>query len=443
MSTGLALGVAFIILIVTLVIGIEVPFCFALSGIFLVFATKYNTASLFTSGYGSIGSVALLAIPMFVMSGSLMESGGIGDRLVKWVSVFVGRLKGAFWHIAVWACALFGSVCGSSMATLTCIGGIVGPKLQQHKYPREWTAALMSCAAPLGALIPPSTLMIIYSWSAGVSVLGCFLATVVPGIILGILLSINAAIVSRNHPEIERTPGSDWVGVDGFFKALGKNTLNAIPALLMPIIVLGGIYSGVMTATESAAVSVVYATVVSLFVMKTMKFRDLGPAFLKTGKTTGAIMGMTLFMVILSNMLIKKGLPQILLNAMLGISPNKWVIMFMINVFLIFIGMIMDNTCGMMLVTPLLTPLVLQLGFSPYQFAALLCVNLGMGSITPPAAPFLYVTSEMFDVPTAKIIRPAFILMGTCYLPVLILVTTIPEISLWLPRLIMGASMIG
>lgn len=442
MSTGAALFLAFFILVITLIIGIEVPYCFATTMLFLVAALNYNSASLFPSGYGSIGSVALLAIPMFVMSGGLMESGGIGDRLVKWVSVFVGRIKGAIWLIAVWACALFGSVCGSSAATLTCIGGIVGPRLESHKYPKEWTAALMCCASPLGALIPPSTLMIIYAWSAGVSVLGCFLSTVVPGICLALLLSINAIIVARKHPEIQDT-GVEWTGFSGFVKELGRSTYHAIPALLMPIIVLGGIYGGVMTATESAAVSVCYAAVVSVFIMKTIRFRDLGGAFLKTGRTTGAIMGMTFFMVMMSNMLIKKGLPQLLLNAMLKISDEPLVIMLIINIFLIFIGMIMDNTCGMMLVTPLLTPLVLKLGYSPYTFAALLCVNLGMGSITPPAAPFLYMTSKMFDVPTAKIIRPACILMLTCYLPVLILVTTVPELSLWLPRLIMGAELIG
>ena len=442
MGTASALLTAFVVLIVCLVIGVEVPICFAATGLYLVFAVDFPTAGLFPTGYGSITSVALLAIPMFVMSGGLMESGGIGDRLVKWVSVFIGNVRGALWLIATWACALFGSVCGSSIATLTAISGIVGPKLQQNKYPREWTAAIMCCAAPLGALIPPSTLMIIYAWSAGVSVLGCFLSTVVPGIILACLISVNAYIVAKKHPEIQTT-NVEWTGVGGFFKILGKNTVNAIPALLMPVIVLGGIYSGVMTATESAAVSVVYAAVVSILIMKTIRFRDLGGAFLKTGKSTGAIMAMTFFMVILSNMLIKEGLPQVILKGMLSISNNKWVIMLMINIFLIFIGMIMDNTCGMMLVTPLLLPLVLELGYSPYTFAALLCVNLGMGSITPPAAPFLYMTSEMFNVPTAKIIKPACILMGTCYLPVLLLITAIPEISLWLPRLIMGIDIIG
>lgn len=442
MTTSAALAIAFALLIAGLVIGLEVPICFATTALFLVFAVGFKPAALFPTGYGSITSVALLAIPMFVMSGGLMESGGIGDRLVKWVSVFVGKVRGAFWHIAIWACALFGSVCGSSVATLTCISGIVGPKLEQHKYPREWTAAFMCCAAPLGALIPPSTLMIIYAWSAGVSVLGCFLATVGPGILLAVLLSINASIVAKKHPEIE-FGGAEWTGFGGFFRELGKNTVHAIPALLMPVLVLGGIYSGIMTATESAAVSVVYAAFVSVFVMRTIRFKDLGNAFLKTGKSTGAIMAMTFFMVILSNMLVKEGLPQILLNAMLSISDNKAVIMLIINVFLIFIGMIMDNTCGMMLVTPLLTPIVLSLGYSPYTFAALLCVNLGMGSITPPAAPFLYMTSEMFNVPTAKIIKPACILMLTCYLPVLIAICVWPEISLALPRLVMGAQIIG
>ena len=442
MTAATILALAFIILVVALIIGIPVPFCFGMCVLWMVSTMGMNTASLLPTGYNNITGITLLAIPMFIMSGGLMDKGGIGDKLVDWVSLFIGKVKGALWAVSIWGCALFGSVCGSSTATLSCIGSIMGPKLEKAKYPKHISAAIICCAAPLGALIPPSSLMIVYAWSANVSVLACFLSTVLPGIILAVLLTIVGFLMSRHHPEIEVEEHSKST-VGQYLKHVGISTGKAIPALLMPVIILGGIYSGVMTPTESAAVSVFYAAIVALLVYKAITLREIGQSFIKTGQTTGAIMVMVFFMVILSNILIKQGLPQILLNYLLGISDSPVIIMLMINIFLVFLGMIMDNTCGLMLVTPLLTPVVEALGVSPYTFAAILCVNLGMGSITPPAAPFIYLSSKMFKVNTGKIIKPVMVLLLTCYLPVILLTTYVPWLSLWLPKLIMGAKFLG
>lgn len=441
MSTSITLATAFLILIAALVIGVSVPMCFGLSSVWLIFAMNMNPASLLPTGYNNIIGITLLAIPMFIMSGGLMNRGGIGDRLVDWVSIFVGNVRGALWTISIWACAIFGSVCGSSTATLSCIGSIMGPKLEKAHYPREVSAAIMCCAAPLGALIPPSSLMIVFAWSANVSVLACFLSTILPGIILACLLTLVGSIMAKKYPEIENTK-ADYKPKE-FLRHAGISTWRALPALMMPVIILGGIYSGLMTPTESAAVSVVYAAIVAIVIYRAVSLKGIGESFISTGQTTGAIMVMVFFMIILSNLLIKENLPQVLLNFLLSVSDSKVLIMLMINLFLVFLGMIMDNTCGLLLVTPLLLPVVKAIGVSPYTLAAILCVNLGMGSITPPAAPFIYLTSKMFNVNTGKIFKPVMILLLTCYLPVILLTTFVPELSLWLPRLIMGAKFLG
>jgi len=440
MTSSVILVIAFFVLVAALVLGVPVPFCFGLCVLWMVFALNMNAASLLPTGYNNITGITLLAIPMFIMSGGLMDKGGIGNRLIDWVSLFVGRFKSALWAVSIWACALFGSVCGSSTATLSCIGSIMGPKLEKAKYPKHISAAIICCAAPLGALIPPSSLMIVYAWSANVSVLACFLSTVIPGLILACLLTVVGFVMSKRYPEIEfeeknYTPSE-------YIRNIGVSTKRAVPALLMPVIILGGIYTGIMTPTESAAVSVFYSAVIALFVYREVKFREIGQSFIKTGQTTGAIMIMVFFMIILSNLLIKENLPQILLNFLLGVSDSPVVIMLMINIFLVFLGMIMDNTCGLLLVTPLLTPVVTAIGVSPYTFAAILCVNLGMGSITPPAAPFIYLSSKMFKVNAGKIMKPVMILLFTCYLPVILLTTYVSCLSLWLPKLIMGSKFI-
>ncbi len=218
-----------------------------------------------------------------------------------------------------------------------------------------------------------------------------------------------------------------------------KKTFSAVPALLMPLIILGGIYGGIMTPTEAAGVAVFYAIPVAIFIYKGCTLKDLKNIFIDTATTTGVIIVMCALIMVLSHILVLRNVPTAVLDLFTSVSDNKYTILLMINVFLVFIGMIMDDTCGILLCTPLLLPLFYDLGISPYQFAAILGVNLGMGNVTPPTAPFIYISSQLANVNSAGTIRYSLVLLLFAYLPTIILTTYVPEVSTWLPNLYLGS----
>lgn len=428
----------FLILVVLLLSGVPVPFSFAGATIYLVAIFGTDPFALFSTSYTQLSAVTLVAIPLFIMAGGIMEKGKIGAALVNWISMFVGRVKGGLAVVTVVTSAVFGAICGSGAATLSCIGSIVAPQAQERKYPIHIAAAAACCAAPLGLLIPPSTMQIMLAFMMNLSVLACFLSTVVPGIILTILLSLVSAILLRKDKNIiyeEKRTMVEWQ------KEFGKRTVGAIPALIMPIIILGGIYAGWMTASESAAVAVAYAIPVAMFVYKRMNVGDLGKCIRDTGCTAGVCMCMVGIVCMLSRMLTQAGIPQVVMNLLLSVSDNKNVILLMINLFLVILGMIMDDTSAILLSVPILFPVIKELGISPYQFSALVGVNIGMGNITPPSAPFLYLSARIYKTDAAKIMKPVLWMLLFGYLPVLLLVTYFPDVSLWLPKLVMGAKL--
>jgi len=435
MSVQLAMVSSICLLIFFIVSGPPIPLAFAGAITFLVGAVGVDPRILLTTGYGNVKAYILVALPLFILAGGLMSNGAIGDKLVQWIECFMEKVRGGLIIVSVVSCALFGSVCGSGTATLTCIGSVLGPKLEERNYPKGIYAAVLCCAAPLGLLIPPSGIQIILAWSCNISVLGCFLAIVVPGVILCIMECLVGWFMIRTAPNlpatIHRTPG-DW------FKNFGMTTKGAIPAILMPVIILGGIYSGAFTPTEAAGVSCVYAVIVGMFIYKAMKLKTLIRTFKESAVTTGVMILLVFFATILSRILTQENMPVIILNALTNISDSPIVIMIMVNIFMIILGMIADDCCGTLIAGPLLLPVVTSLGLSPYHFAAILGVNLGMGNITPPCAPFLYLASRLFKVPVGDMMKYVGYILLFAYLPTLILVTYIPEISLWLPRLIMG-----
>jgi len=435
MSVGLAMVISIVLLTIFIVSGPPIPLAFGGAITFLVFAVGVDPRILMPSGYGNVKAYILVALPLFILAGALMSSSAIGDRLVKWLECFTERIKGGLIIVCVVACAAFGSVCGSGTATLTCIGSVLGPKLDDRRYPKGVYAAVLCCAAPLGLLIPPSGIQIIFAWACNVSVLGCFLAIVIPGLILCFFQCVVAYWLIRKAPNlppiIKRNP-KEWT------VNIAKTTKSTIPAILMPVIILGGIYSGAFTPTEAAAVACVYAVIVGVFLYRTMKARNIVKAFKESAVTTGVMILLVFFATILSRILTQENMPGLILNALTSISESPIVIMIMINIFMVILGMISDDTCGTLIAGPLLLPIVTSLGMSPYHFAAILGVNLGMGNITPPCAPFLYLASRLFKVPVADMVKYVGWILLLAYLPTLILVTYIPELSLWLPRLIMG-----
>ena len=429
------LGVAFAILLVCIVVGVPVVYSFGAATIWLVLTLGFDASFVFTTVYSKMNSSVLIAIPLFIILGAIMEKGGVGSALVNFVEAFTGRVKGALCAVSSVACAVFGAICGA--ATLSCIGSIMAPKMRERNYPMGVAAAVLACAAPIGMLIPPSSIQILFAWSGNLSVLTCFIATVIPGIILTILIGICGIVMCKKYPDVkvtEKMSRKDWMS------NTYRSTVHAIPALIMPIIVLGGIYGGFMTPSEAAGVAIVYSIPVSILIYRGTKMRELGRTFKESAVTTGVIMVMLGTIMVVSRILVMNNVPSMILDALLTVTGNnKYLVLLMINIFMVIIGMLMDDVSGTLLVAPILLPIGMELGVNPYQMAAILGVNLGMGNVTPPTAPFLYLGGRICKVDTKSMMKPMLTIIAFCYVPTLILTTYIPEISLWLPRLIMGS----
>ena len=424
-----------VLLVITLIIGVPVPFAFLVATTLLVITGGYSPSFLLPYGFSKMSTIVLLAIPLFIMAGGIMERGNIGDKLVDLVDLFVGRIKGGLGVVAVVSCAVFGSITGSACATLSCIGSIMFPRLEKAGYPRGHSAALLANASVLGMLIPPSAIMILYSWVGNQSVLASFLSSVIPGIILTFLLSvINMFLLRNNKDLILATPISSkekW----SLFRVRGK---RAIPALIMPVLVLGGIYGGIMTPTEAAAVAAVYSIPVGFWVYKGLTRKGFFEVLVESGTTTGVIMVMLYAVMILSRLYIMEDLPTQVLNLLMAVSTNRYAILFMINIFMVIMGMIMDDVSAVLLSTPILLPIIIKLGFSPVHFAAIVGVNLGMGNITPPAAPLLYLGGRVGNAPINEMLMPTVWMLIFGWLPTLALTTYVPGRATFLPNLIVG-----
>ena len=432
--------VALVILIVTLIIGVPVPVSFMASCAWLIFfggvdGAGYQASQLLPYGFAQMNSVSLIAIAMFILAGGIMERGKIAEKMIDMVDVFVGHIKGGLGVVAVVSCAVFGSICGAACATLSCIGAIMFPRLKAGGYPMGHACALMANASLLGLLIPPNATLIIFAWISGVSVLACFLSTVGPGIITIVLLSIVNIWLLRDNKEIfvaKKRSAKERI------ELFAKRGRLAIPALVMPVMVLGGIYGGVMTTTEASAVAVLYCVPVGLYVYKGLDWKGLFNIVVESSITTGVIMVMLYSVSMLSRLYILEDLPGRVLHLFYSISENPWIIMFMINVFLVLMGMLMDDISVVVLTTPILMPIITELGFNPGHYAAVVGVNTALGCITPPAAPVLYLSGRVGGAAINEIMKPALWFMVLCWIPVLLVTAYIPKVVLALPHFVLG-----
>ncbi len=423
------------ILVFTLLIGIPVPFCFTGSVLWMVLTGDYNVTSLLPVGYSKMNTVALLAVPLFIMAGGLMEKGKIAQPLVNLVKILVGDRKSGIGTVAVIASAIFGSISGAAAATLSCIGSVILPEMDKSKYPPGLSAALLVNASPLGLLIPPSCIQIIYAWISYQSVLSCFLATVGPGLLLTFLLCMVNAFLLRKNKDIVV---SESVPVTVKLKRVGSQLGGASAALLMPVIVLGGIYSGIMTPTEASGIAVLYSIPVGFWIYKGLNKENFVKTLINTSVTSGVVMCMLFVVMILSRIYVMEDLPNSILSFLQSVSDDKIVMLLMVNVFMVLIGMLMDDTSGTLLCTPVLLPVVTHLGVHPVQFAAILGVNLGMGLVTPPTAPMLYLGSRVSGCKVNLMLTPTFYMILFAWLPTLLLTTYWSDLSLFLPHFFLG-----
>ncbi len=422
-----------VLLCLLLVIGISVPMAFGAVLILIAIFGGHDVSGFLPAGHWKLNTVILLAIPLFILAGSIMERGKIAAPLVDLIQLMVGRLRGGLSAAGVVACAVFGSISGSAAATLTCIGSIMMPHLRRANYPEGTAAALIVSACPLGLLIPPSASQILYAWVTQQSVLKCFLSTVVPGVILVVLLCVVNFFLVRNVPDLRLAERPQRFG-----RELGVRSWRAFPALLMPAFILGGIYGGVMTPTEAAGVAVIYAIPIGFFVYRGLDRRNFWQGLREASVTIGVVMVMVFMVLIVSRFLIFEDIPGLAKSLVYSVSDNPVVILLMVNLVMILIGMVMDDISGLLLSAPLLLPIVTSVGMDPIHFAAVLGVNLGMANITPPTAPLLYLGARVTGAPVNRMMKPVLIMIVFAWLPTLIITTFVPSVALWLPGLLFG-----
>lgn len=374
-----------------------------------------------------LDSFSLLAIPFFILAGSLMNSGGIATRLINFSQVLVGRIPGSLGHVNVMANMMFGSISGSAVAAAAAVGGTMAPLQKKAGYDPAYSAAINVTSCITGLLIPPSNVMIVYALTAGgISVATLFMAGYIPGIMMGFgIMTVNFVIAKKRNYPVSGKPTLSIVI---------KYALDAIPSLLMVVVVIGGILGGIFTATEASAIAVVYTFVLSILIYKEIKFSELPKIILDSVVTTAIVLFLIGVSVAMSWAMTNADIPYMVNELLISVSDNLIVILLIINILLLIIGIFMDMTPAVLIFTPIFLPIVKDLGMDPVHFGIMMIFNLCIGLCTPPVGSALFVGCSVSGVKLQNLIKPMlpfFIVL----LITLLLVTYIPQISLFLPAL--------
>lgn len=419
------------LLIFLLMLSIPLPYCFGGALLFMSIFGGVSMKSMVLWSMSQITSPVLLASPLFILAGTYMGSSGIATKLLDVADSFVGRIKGGLGVVSVVTSAIIGAISGSGFTGIAATGPIMIPRMVEQGYPRGYATAIVTVSSVLGLLIPPSAIMIIYGWVTETSILACFLSTLGPGLLITALFSIINLIWAKKFDLVleESMPMKERTKI-----AINRIWI-AIPALLMPIIILGGIYGGIFTPTEAAAVAALYSLPVGFFVYKVMKPKEFYKLTVEASSSIGAIMVMILFCLMLSQTYVMLQVPQAIIKLFLGLTDNRTLILIIVNVFLFLVGMIVNDTTGMILVAPLLLPLAVALGIHPVHFASIMGVNLAMGGVTPPYASILYLGMRIGKCEFKDIFKPTMTFLAFGYIPVVFLTTFVSELSLFIPRL--------
>lgn len=373
-----------------------------------------------------LDSFTLLAIPFFILAGQIMNRGGIARRLIDLAKSILGTLPGGLAHVNVLASMLFGAISGSAVAAASAIGGVMAPVMEREGYDRDYGAAVNITASTTGLIIPPSNVLIVYSLaSGGVSIASLFLAGYVPGLVVGVLLMTVAGVLAlkRGYPREARTP----LGV------VARQFVAALPSLFLLVVVMGGIVGGVFTATEAAAVAVLYALVLA-FLYREVGVADLPKILLDSAVTTAVVMLLIATSLGMSWIMAYANIPQNVTAALLGLTDNPVAILLLINLVLLVVGTFMDMTPAILIFTPLFLPIAVGLGIDPVHFGIIMVLNLCIGLCTPPVGAVLFVGVGVAGTTIEKVVKPLLPLFIAMVIALLV-VTFVPELSLWLPRL--------
>lgn len=388
----------------------------------LIYSGKVSSSFIAQGLVTSIDSFPLMAVPFFILAGDLMGHGGLSRRLLNVGAIFFGRFTGGLAIVAIVTCMFFAAISGSGPATVAAIGGIMMPAMAKAGYDKGWSVGLIASAGSIGIIIPPSIPMIIYAVSANVSITQMFLAGIIPGLLIGLGLILAAWLSARRRGyrgETRRYTGRE------IFETLW----DAKWALLVPFIILGGIYGGVFTPTEAAAVGVIYGLIVGVFVHRELKPRDLIRVIVDSGLTSATVILIVGTATIFGRALTIERIPVLIAEAMVSLTDNHVLILLLINALLLFVGMFMETLAAIIILTPILLPVVVAVGVNPVHFGIVVIVNLAVGMVTPPVGVNLFVGARIGDTTLEKAAAGALIFILAMAV-VLLLITYVPALSL-------------
>ena len=436
------IALSVILVLVCIFIGMGIPFSFLAGSVFWATLDGSSMGSFVSTSYYSLDAYSLLALPLFMAAGILLERSGIARQLVDLAELLLRRFKGGMGATIPVVSAFFGALSGSGLACVTAVSNMLGPRLEKKGWDRNYLAALACAAAPLGYMIPPNMNAIVFTKVSDASVGALFLATLLPGILWTILyVIINRLIYKKYYDPSRAVPDEDGTDVSEDIKNTWaykwRVIRSAIPAFFMPVIILGGIYGGIFTATEAGGIACVYALVVGVFIYKGIKTRKQAfDIFYETGYSIGTILMIFPMTLIFSRLLVMNGVPEMVTNFMMGISVNRYVILLLLDILLVLAGFFLDCNVLLLVLTPLLLPTETAIGLSQIHLATIIFVAIGLGGMTPPMATQLYIAVRICNsdlLKTCKALIPLFLFAA---LPVLLLVTYVPFLSEWLPSLL-------
>ena len=395
----------------------------------LVFASEGSLIPLAQKVIDELNSPTLLAIPYFVIAATFMERGGVAKALINAATAWIGRVHGGLGLVSVLTCAIFAAMCGSSVATAIAMGTIMIPAMLRNGYNPAFAGGILVSAGTLGILIPPSLAFVVYGVLADASIPRLFLGGVVPGLISAAMMGVYVYFYSKKNGYVDRVPMPRDEKI--------KKTINAIPALLVPVVVLGGLYGGFVTLTETAALSAVVAIVLSLFVYREVKLGDFLQVMTHAVRSAAAIMIIIAMALAFGHLSTETGIAQKTLDFVKGLDIQPWQFLLAVNIILIILGMFLEVFSILLIMVPIILPLLEPLGIDPIHFGVVLVINMELALMSPPVGLNLFVISNISKIPLAQVLRgtmPFFVLM----VGLLLVVTYIPIISTWLPNLLMG-----
>ena len=419
--------------VVTIAIGMPIAFALAATG--LIHGIDMGTANLFTTlmqrMFAACNSTSLMAIPLFILAGELMGVGGVTERLCDWIRTLIGHIKGGMAYVTVVVGALLGALLGSANASAALLGRVIKPELDKDHYSPVFGTCLCAATSILGPIIPPSTMFIVFGVQASCSVGDLFIAGIIPGLLMALAFMCMVFVSGRKE-------GDSWVvHPRSTFSESIKMFFRALPALFVPVIIMGGILGGVFTPTESAAIASLVAAFEGIFIFRKLKWRDIPKILENTAVISAAIMMIVAMANILAYTMSLAQLPQQIANFLISLTDSKVLLLIIINLFLLFVGCVMESFAAIIILVPVLLPVATSLGLSPVHFGMIMCINLIIGLLTPPVGVALYTTCLATKTPVEKVVGPIWKWVGVAVV-VLMFVTFVPALSEWLPSLING-----